>query len=320
MIQRNPAPSPPLLRRHRLHILLVRKEETRRMFHQRPRHAPPTSQRLFLRPPIRISRMLESPEIIQRPRTHMPPHHRPVLPHSRHALEPTERAVRARRRRSRDRRLSLLSLPAARHTPGALLRRGAVRRKAVLLPARETLLSAGEPPLHLLDVRQRLVLHLDQRARSPTTTLPDRLLVRRDVKSNEQHQVARQNAHARERCEFFSSALAGCGEPGEVGGGEVGVGGEVDEAEVDDELQDLHDGDVLFPPDADAARGLEVVPVHDDVHHQVDDNGDPGDGCLAEELRVAEQGGGAVVVGVEEGERLLLEEEEDGVQEFEVFG
>ena len=53
---------------------------------------------------------------------------------------------------------------------------------------------------------------------------------------------------------------------------------------------------------------------------EVEGDGDPGDGGAAEELRVAEQGRGAVVVGVEEGERLLFEEEEGRVQELEVFG
>jgi hypothetical protein len=37
-------------------------------------------------------------------------------------------------------------------------------------------------------------------------------------------------------------------------------------------------------------------------------------------LREAEQGRGAVVVGVQEGEGFLFQEEEDGVEEFEVFG
>ena len=52
--------------------------------------------------------------------------------------------------------------------------------------------------------------------------------------------------------------------------------------EVDDELDDLHDGDVLFPPDADAPGALEVVPVHDDVHHEVQGDGDPGYGGVAD--------------------------------------
>ena len=56
------------------------------------------------------------------------------------------------------------------------------------------------------------------------------------------------------------------------------------------------------------------------MYGQVEGDGDPGDGCVAEELGVAEESGCTVVVGVEEGERLLFQEEEDGVEELEVFG
>ena len=101
---------------------------------------------------------------------------------------------------------------------------------------------------------------------------------------------------------------------------EVRVGGEVDEAEIDDELEDLEHGNVFLPPDAHSAGGLEVVPVHDDVDSEVESDRYPGDGGDADELGVAEECGGAVVVGVEEGEGLLLEDEKDGVDEFEVFG
>ena len=45
--------------------------------------------------------------------------------------------------------------------------------------------------------------------------------------------------------------------------------------EIEHELDDLHNGDVLLPPDADAARALEVIPVHDNVDHQVEHNRDP---------------------------------------------
>ena len=45
--------------------------------------------------------------------------------------------------------------------------------------------------------------------------------------------------------------------------------------EVKDELDDLEHGDILFPPDANTAGALEVVPVHDDVYHQVDRDGNP---------------------------------------------
>ncbi len=41
---------------------------------------------------------------------------------------------------------------------------------------------------------------------------------------------------------------------------------------------------------------------------------------MSDELGVAQKGGRAVVVRVEEGKWLLLENEEDGVDEFEVLG
>jgi hypothetical protein len=37
----------------------------------------------------------------------------------------------------------------------------------------------------------------------------------------------------------------------------------------------LESGNPLLPPDADAARALEVVPVHDDVDRQVERDGHP---------------------------------------------
>ena len=90
--------------------------------------------------------------------------------------------------------------------------------------------------------------------------------------------------------------------------------------QVDNELNDLESRDPLLPPDADAARALEVVPVHDDVDQQVDGDGDPLHSSQTDQLGVAKQGSSTVVVGVEEGKRLLLEEEEDGVQQLEVLG
>lgn len=44
---------------------------------------------------------------------------------------------------------------------------------------------------------------------------------------------------------------------------------------VEDELSDLANGNVLLPPDADASRALEVVPVHDDVDGQVESDDGP---------------------------------------------
>lgn len=56
------------------------------------------------------------------------------------------------------------------------------------------------------------------------------LLVGRDVEGDEEEEVGAEDAHAGEGGELLAGALAGVGHPVEVGRGEVGVGGEVDEA------------------------------------------------------------------------------------------
>ena len=76
--------------------------------------------------------------------------------------------------------------------------------------------------------------------------------------------------------------------------------GERKHTEIDDELSDLKTGDPLLPPDADSTRALEVVPVHDNVHSQVQGDGNPRDRGRADELGVAEQGSRAMVVAVKE--------------------
>jgi hypothetical protein len=192
--------------------------------------------------------------------------------------------------------------------------------RAVLLASGQSGLATAESPLDLLGGREGLILHLDQGAGSAAATLLNRLLVGGDVESNEQDEVAGQDAHTSERSELLTGADTGSRQPGEVAGGEVGVGGEVDEAQVDDELGDLQNRDVFLPPNADATGGLEVVPVHDNVDGQVESDDNPRNSGVAEELSVAEKRGGTVVVGVQEGKRLLLEDEEDGVNQFEVLG
>ena len=44
---------------------------------------------------------------------------------------------------------------------------------------------------------------------------------------------------------------------------------------INDELDDLETSDPFLPPDLDATRALEVVPVHDNVNHKVERNWDP---------------------------------------------
>lgn len=162
-------------------------------------------------------------------------------------------------------------------------------------------LASREASPGLTNSRHLLILHLDERASGPCTALLLWLLVGGSVESKKQDQVRGQDHHASEGGELLTGADTGVWRPWEVCGAEVGVGSEVDEAEIDDELNDLHHGDVLLPPDTDAARRLEVVPVHDDVDHQVEGDWNPGDGGMTEELGVAKESGSAVVVGVKEG-------------------
>jgi hypothetical protein len=53
---------------------------------------------------------------------------------------------------------------------------------------------------------------------------------------------------------------------------------------------------------------------------EVEGDGNPGDGGGADQLGEAEQGGGTVVIGMEESQGLFLEDEEKRVDEFDVFG
>jgi hypothetical protein len=146
------------------------------------------------------------------------------------------------------------------------------------------------------------------------------LLVGGKVEGDEEDEVRADGNDTGESSKLLARALASIGHPLEVGRGEVGVRGEVDESEIDDELDDLETGNPLLPPNTDTTSALEVVPVHDDVNEEVQDDGDPRDGGGTDELGVAEEGGSTMVVAVEEGQRLLLEEQEDGVKELEVLG
>lgn len=55
------------------------------------------------------------------------------------------------------------------------------------------------------------------------------------------------------------------------------------------------------------------------MDQQVDGDGHPLHGSHTDELSVAEEGGGTVVVGVKESQWLLLEDQEDGINELDVF-
>ena len=120
------------------------------------------------------------------------------------------------------------------------------------------------------------------------------------VKVDEEQEVGRQEAASKEGSSLSSSALASVGSPGEVGEREVGVGAEVDEAQIEDKLDDLHGGEVLLPPDTDTGGRAHVVVVHHNVDSQVQGDGDPGDRGISSELDVAKDHGHRVMEIVQE--------------------
>jgi hypothetical protein len=71
--------------------------------------------------------------------------------------------------------------------------------------------------------------------------------------------------------------------------------------QINDELNNLQDGNVALPPDANTTSRLEIVPVHDNMHGKVEGDGHPGHGSVADELSVAEQRGGSMMISVQEG-------------------
>lgn len=141
--------------------------------------------------------------------------------------------------------------------------------------ASEVSLTTAEASSSLTNSGDLLILHLNQSAGGTVAALLCGLLVGCGVEGEEKEEVGAENGHASEGGELLTSTDTHVGHVGEVSESEVGVRGEVDEAKVDDKLDDLHDSDVLLPPDADATCGLEVVPVHDDVDGQVQGDGDP---------------------------------------------
>jgi len=107
--------------------------------------------------------------------------------------------------------------------------------------------------------------------------------------------------------------------------------------EIEHELSDLHDGDVLLPPNANATCALEIIPVHDDMDTKVQGDGHPGDSSMTDELGIAEKSGCAMVISMQEGweqsvtegarrvvflltQWLFLQEEEAGIDQLQKLG
>jgi len=144
------------------------------------------------------------------------------------------------------------------------------------------------------------------------------LLVRINVELDEQEEVAGQNTTSKQGSRLSAGAVPNI-RPIPVASGEARVGAEVDREEIDDELSDLHGGQIFLPPYLLATSGCIVVIIHQNVNGEVEGDDDPGDAGAAVELGKAQESSDSVVVYMEEGKRFLLQYEENGVEELEVL-
>jgi len=86
---------------------------------------------------------------------------------------------------------------------------------------------------------------------------------------------------------------------------EARIGAEVDREEINNELGDLHRGQVLLPPNLLATSGCVVVVIHEDVNREVEADDDPGDASATVELGKAQESSDSMMVYVKEKERLV---------------
>jgi len=108
-------------------------------------------------------------------------------------------------------------------------------------------------------------------------------------------------------------------EEGVVGSSEVLVSAKVNQANVENELDNLHCRKVLLPPETSSTGGCVVVIVHNNMDCKVLGDDRPRDASSSIQLGVAEQSGGRVVEDVKELQRFLLERKENGIDEFQIL-
>jgi len=144
------------------------------------------------------------------------------------------------------------------------------------------------------------------------------LLVCINVELDEQEQVAGQNTTAKQGRRLSASTISNV-RRAPVVSGETRVCAKVYREEVNNKLSDLHRGQILLPPDPSSTSCCVVVVIHENVDREVEADDDPRDAGATVKLGKAQESSDGMVVHMQESERFLLQDEEDGVDELDVL-
>jgi len=108
-----------------------------------------------------------------------------------------------------------------------------------------------------------------------TVRLLNRLLVCSEIKVDEEEKITCQEGTTENGCVFSTRAISGMGKVWPVVSGEVSIGSEISETNVNYKLRDLHSRQVFLPPNLSAASSRIIIIVHYDVYRQVEDDNRP---------------------------------------------
>jgi len=144
------------------------------------------------------------------------------------------------------------------------------------------------------------------------------LLVRVDVKLDEQEQITAQNTATKQGSRLSPSTVPNVRQV-PLASSEARIGAKVYCEKINDELGYLHRGQVLLPPDPLSTSGSVVVVIHKNVNCKVKGDDDPRDAGATVKLSIAQESGNSVVVHMQESKGFLLQDEENGVDELEVL-
>lgn len=154
---------------------------------------------------------------------------------------------------------------------------------------------------------------------SQLVRLGRRLLVSVNVELDEEAQVTSEQSTSRKSRGLSSSAVTNMRQRGSVDVSKSLPSAKVDKVKVDDELGNLHCGQVFLPPDLSTSGSGVVIIVHQYMDTKVQGDDNPRHASPSIELRETQGSRGRVVEYMQEGQRLLLEGEEYSIQKLEIL-